>query len=281
MSDCQQVKQSNGKISTLAAVWVSIRRQSRLNAIAWGLLVVGLFGLSACEVGPPDIRDYYFPLKVLTEGEVYEYRAVDNSQLAPAYWYYRSFIMPEKIILTGTYYEYNFEPLQFVQEELVRNGMLLDTIFLYETDSAGLQQQVPGEILSGSVFPFEVKDTTTVFLYKVRFQFPSTPNQQITLIKNRRFAGRTTYTYKDKTYDCVKFDVKELVEVTDTVQGGMEPELAGYELYAEGVGLVYYEKEISPGQTLAYELYDQYPMTVLEEKFRGYLNQQQQNTTAE
>ena len=96
----------------------------------------------------------------------------------------------------------------------------------------------------------------------MQFQFPSNPNQQVTLIKNRQFAGQTTYTYKGKTYDCVKFTVKELVEVTDNVKGGIEPELEGYELYAKGIGLIYYEKEVGQGQKLAYELYDQYPMTV-------------------
>jgi hypothetical protein len=239
------------------------------------LLVVCIAGflLTSCGSDTQDIRNYYFPLKALTEGEVYEYRAVDQDSLTPSYWYYRSFINDNGVFLTGTYYENTFMPLQFVQEELVSNGMLLDTLFLYETDSTGRQQQITGEVLSGSTYPFEVKDSSSIFLYKVQFQFPSNPNETITLIKNRRFAGHTTYTYKGDTYDCVKFDVRELVEVSDTQQGGIEPEWSGYELYAEGLGLIYYEKELTPGQTLAFALYDRYPMTVLEDKFREYLEQ--------
>lgn len=225
--------------------------------------------LSACSPANRDIRDFYFPLKSLTEGLVYEYRAIENDSLTPAYWYYRSFIGKDGVFLTGNYYEYTFTPQQFIREELVQNGMLLEDIFLYETDSIGRQQQVAGEILAGNTFPFEIPDTNTIYLYKVSFQFPSNPDQQITLIKNRTFAGDANYEYKGKTYDCIRFDVRELVEVSDTKQGGIEPELSGYELYAEGLGLIYYEKELGAGNRIAYVLYDQYPMEVLEEKFRA------------
>ncbi len=231
------------------------------------LLLVGLFAWQCTEDGRKDIRNYYFPLKNLTDGLVYEYTPVGNDSITPIYWYYRSFIEDEGIFLTGTYYEYQLEPLQFVREELVKNGMLLEDIKLYQPDSS-LEQSVKidGEIISGTVFPFEVKKEGGIFLYKVKF--PLSETQSATIIKNRRYLNDTTFTFEGQTYDAVEFEVRELVEYDDTVAGGIEPEFSGSEIYAEGLGLVYYKKELAEGSHLEYRLKARYPMTELEEKFR-------------
>ena len=64
--------------------------------------------------GRRDVRDYYFPIRSLTDGLVYEYQPVNNDSLSPAYWYYRSFLFRDSVFLTGTYYEYDLLPLQFI-----------------------------------------------------------------------------------------------------------------------------------------------------------------------
>lgn len=220
-----------------------------------------------------DIRHYYFPLKQITEGLVYEYMPISQDSLSPAYWYYRSFFDENGAYMTGTYYEYDFIPLQFVREEVVGNGMLLEDIKIYYTDSTGVQESLPIEILSGSVFPFEVRDSGGIFLYKIRWSQPDNPSVTTTLIKNRRYVGDTTYTYKGKNYDCVAFEVRELIELEDEAQGGMEPEWDGLELYAKDLGLVYYRKRISEQLDLSYGLKDTYPMEELEAKFKEYLEQ--------
>ena len=231
-----------------------------------------LLYLTSCrENGPKDIRDYYFPLKQLEDGLVYEYQPLYPDSLAPVYWYYHSLIGADSVYLTGTYYEYGLSPLQLVREELVRNGMLLHGLYLYETDSSGNQLQARAEVLAGNAFPFQVSDSTGVFLYKVRWEPPSDSGAVITLVKNRRYLRDTLIQYDDKTYKAVVFGVRELLEYDK--DGVFEQPYNGREVYAKGLGLVYYQKEISKGLSWAYRLVARYPMSQLEETFKQRFEQ--------
>lgn len=223
--------------------------------------------LFSCQSDRKNIRDYYFPLKALTEGLVYEYHAVNNDTLAPDYWYYRSFVTDTSVYLTATYYNpATLTPLQLVREEMYSNGMAAQDLYLYETDSTGKQRQIKANIESGSVFPFEVRDSGGVFLYKANWQLPSEKNATTTLIKNRRYAGDTTFVFQGKTYDCVVFQVKELLEHDQ--EGFFEQEFDGVEWYAKGLGLVYSKKTITPTFILEYRLTDRYLMERLEALFK-------------
>ena len=215
--------------------------------------------------GSRDIRDFYFPVRELTGGLVYEYQPVGNDSLNTTYWYYRSFIFPDSVVLTGTYYEYDLLPLQFTREEMVSNGMLLQEMYLYDQDSAGVQVRIEAEISSGSVFPFLVRDSGGIFLFNISWTSPLDPGAVTRVIKNRRFAGDTTFAYKGNTHDAVVFDVRELIEYDK--EGVLEQEFRSVEIYAEDLGLVYYRKDIAPDFHLEYRLSDRYPMKQLEEKF--------------
>lgn len=236
----------------------------RISALA-GTVILLMGGCA--KDGKKDIRDFYFPLKALQEGLVYEYQPVGNESLTPVYWYYRSFVQPEGVFLTGTYYEYELKPLQLVKEEWVENGMLLNDLLIYADDSLGQQRTIKAEILSGNVFPFEVTDSNGVFLYKVRLAFPEAPGITTTLIKNRRYLGEVNYPLEGKLREAVRFRVDELVEDNDPDDGVVEPAIKGEEIYAKDIGLVYFEKEISPDLTIAYQLVRRYPMTELEDLF--------------
>jgi len=222
----------------------------------WILVSMALLAGVACtRDGKKDLRDFYFPLKQLEDGMVYAYESARNDSLRDTtYWYYRSFLSDTAIFLTGTYYGSLPSPQQFVREEMVRNGMLTNEVFLYTTDSLGKQQPVLVEVLSGSAFPFEVSDSGGIFLYKIRFAFPANPEDTITLIKNRRYLGDTTFTFQNKTNKAVVFELKELIESGNRQQGYVEPRYAGKEIYAKGIGLVYSEKRISEGYALANRL---------------------------
>ena len=243
----------------------------------FSILIFSLFCLTFCRNdGKKDIRNYYFPLKSLEDGLVYEYASVKNDSLTPAYWFYRSFISKEGVYLTGTYYEYELIPLQVIREELVSNGMLVKEAFLYERpDSNGLQDRVSLSIQADNVFPFEVSDSSGIFLYKVKWEPVSDPGASITLIKNRSYAGDTTFTYNDQRYDAVIFNVKELIEYDK--EGVFEQTYDGREIYAKGVGLVYYDKKVADGVDWAYRLNRQYPMEELEETFRQRLLEDEDN----
>ena len=233
--------------------------------ISIALLVIAL--TSCRDNSVKDIRNYYFPLKLLKDGLVYEYLPVNNDSLTPAYWYYRSFIGEDGIFLTGTYYEQDLIPLQLVREELVQNGMLAQNVYLYgRPDSTGLQERVEVNILANNAFPFEVRDSSGIFLYKAQWEPESDPGASITLIKNRRYLGDTVLTYNDKRHKAVIFEVKELIEYDK--EGVFEQEYTGKEIYAKGIGLVYYDKTISDEIAWAYRLHKQYPMEELEKQFK-------------
>jgi hypothetical protein len=153
-----------------------------------------------------------------------------------------------------------------VSEEIVSNGMMLNDLYLYFYDSTGVATRTQPTIEAASVYPFQIEDTTKIYLYKINFGYADNPNHTTTIIKNRRFKGKKTYTYKKKTYDCVAFELRELVQ--DNLNGRWENESVGEELYAKGIGLVYYKKKLSANLTKEYALADIYEMSVLEQKLK-------------
>jgi len=227
--------------------------------------------LSGCstENERRDIRNYYFPLRGLTEGLVYEYAAVNNDSLAPEYWYYRSLLPGDSIFLSATYYESDLLPRQQLTQKLTSNGIILKDMYLYETDStrSDVQLQIPVDVIADDVFPFYVRDSGGIFVYHIKWDLPQEAEASMRMIKNRRFAGDTSIQYKALTYDAIKFEVRELFEYDK--EGILQQEYNGEEIYARGIGLVYYRKDISDDFQLEYRLVDRYPMEQLEAKFRS------------
>jgi len=213
-----------------------------------------------------NIKSYYFPIEELTEGKVYEYQSANDPSLPPEYWYYRSFESDTGTFFIGNFYDENFEVQQFFTEEIVSNGTLMQNYFLYARDTAGLQVQVPTEILVPNVFPFEVRDSGGIFLYKMKWNSGQGNEGSTTLIRNRYYEGKDQYDFEGKNHECVVFSLRELVEVYDPIEGNIEPEYQGKELYAKGIGLVYYEKELDEKNKLAYKLRAIYTMDELTKK---------------
>lgn len=232
----------------------------------WYILALTL-ALTSCGDGRRDVRDFYFPVRQLTQGQVYEYRAVGNDSLPPVYWYYLAAVQDTGVFLTANYYGSDFVPQQFVREEMLNEGMVLADLYLYEPDSLGRQQQVRAEVLAGSVFPFFVDPAApAVYLYKVRFQLPSQgPTASTTLIVNRQYVGDTTVTINTEAYAAIRLQLRGVVEVRDTLRGNVEPQFIGEEIYARGLGLVEYWRQVGP-QRLHYRLAERYTMQQLEEK---------------
>lgn len=231
-----------------------------------GLLVLLI---NACTSdGKRDIQAYYYPLDELKEGLVYEYQPINNDSLSVDYWYYRSLEQNGFTYLTANYYDASFTVQQFIREEVVSNGMLLDDMYLYAFDTLGKQVQVPVDIISGSTFPFKIDEVEkSIYLYKVKWVVSPEPLTTATLIRNRSFLGDTTYVHQGKEYPCVAFEVRELVESFIEGDGYAEPEFKGIEFYAKDIGLVYYKKQVSEDFMVEYELVDRYDMDVLERKF--------------
>lgn len=235
------------------------------------LLLFVSFLIMSCGESKPQVRnikEYYFPVENLDQGSVYEYETADDPRNPPFYYYYRNVRDAADLYLTGTYYDYDFTPIQFVREEMTNNGMTLADFYFYETDTlTGKQNQVPVEIEAKNVFPFTVNEEKPgVLLFTIKWDDPEPTGTEYTLIRNRQFVGDTTYIYQGKEHEAVQFYVRELIDNFN--QGHLETEYDGLEIYAKGIGLVYFEKNVSKEFVIKYKLKDDYPMSVLEEKFK-------------
>ena len=217
--------------------------------------------------GQRNITDYYFPLKELKDGKVYEYQSIGNEHDPPMYWYYKSMKHEGNEYLLGTGYDAEFLPDQFIREEKVSNGMMLVDFSTYEkADSVSEKVQVQAEIMAGNVFPFFVKQPANVLLTSLSWAPPGEGGTKINLVRNRQYDSDTTILFKNKKMPAVKFNTIELVEHDN--EGRLPLEFRGMEIYAKGIGLVVLRKDITEGYQLAYELKDIYSMEEFEKKFR-------------
>jgi hypothetical protein len=239
------------------------------------LLLVSCSLLVSCT-DEKDLSQFYFPVKKLQHGMVYEYRYKGHPEIDPQYWYYQTLKPDPKEsnkkgeFFTGTLYDAGFRIRQIVSEEVVSNGMMLDDIYLYMYDSTGTVMRIKPTVIAPSVYPFEVQDSAHIYLYKIKFAYPNDSTHTTTLVKNRRYIGKNQYTYKDKKYDCAEFEVRESVD--DDKNGHWHNEYKTRELYAKGLGLIYYKKDLG-GNVLEYELSNIYEMSELEAQFSKNLKQ--------
>jgi hypothetical protein len=223
--------------------------------------------LLQCDVDKKkeNIESFYLPIDLLADGVVYEYESVGKDSFPPYYWYFRTVEQAEgTTYLVGTQYDHNLVPQQLTREAKVKNGMLMEEIFIYVPDSTGKQVQLPVSIEAGNVFPFEVTDSLGIFLYKVRWFTPS-DSVTTTVIRNRNFLGFVDYEWQSITYSGLKFGVREII--ISQKEGNVEIELEGEEIYLQGIGLVYAAKKaVASNFEMIYRLKDRYEMKKLEEK---------------
>ncbi|NJL76219.1 MAG: hypothetical protein HC892_15575 [Saprospiraceae bacterium] len=231
------------------------------------MAITGIFGCA--REAKEQIQAFYLPLADLTEGIVYEYESVGRDSFPPYYFYFRNASQEENTYLVGTQYDHNFIPQQLTREAQVKNGMLMEEAFIYVTDSMQKQVQLPTTIESGNLFPFEVRDSLGVFLYKISWYNPF-DSTGTTVIRNRRFMGYTNFEWHSELHEAVRFQVREVI-ITQK-EGDLEIELIGEEIYIKNIGLVFTSKKaIGSDFEIGYQLKDRYPMDMLEAKFRQML----------
>lgn len=242
-----------------------VNRIERLNWQSWLLFSLLASVFLACQ-NEPDLptKAYYYPLDGLHEGLVYEYRSLQQEADPPFYRYFRAMDQDTALYLTAMEYDLDYLPFQFVREEVVSNGAQQVDYFLYETDSTGFQNQIPVAVESGNVFSFDWKKEQVLF-YQIKYSLPAEPGSVYTLIRNRQYISDTSWTYRGKTYDAMRIYVRELIDLEK--DGHTEHEFDGEEIYAKGLGLVYYRKNVTNEFITEYHLVDRYPMEELEKRF--------------
>jgi HAE1 family hydrophobic/amphiphilic exporter-1 len=158
-------------------------------------------------------------------------------------------------------------PLQQVQEEVVQNGLLLKDLYIYDLPDATngyKQQRTEVKIVAGNSFPFVVKDRFGIFLYHIQWKSNDNDSTIYSVIKNRMFMGDTTFVLNKREMPAIFFKVKEKIEMEN--EGVTGQLFEGMEIYAKGIGLVYYEKKVSKEAIMAYRFVRGMKMEELEKK---------------
>lgn len=217
--------------------------------------------MASCD-GRRDIRNYYFPARDLTSGLVYAY---ENTGSLPGaereYWYYLGVDLDTALHLSVTRYDDGLSPAQQSREEIRNDGVYLRALSLLPTDSTGVATEVKTDIIYNRVFPFYLdEETTTPFGYRIKFSMPDAPDAVNYVSMDRRFVRDTTISVLNKTYDALLFSLAGEVSLRDPEDGDISPQFSGYEIYAKGLGLVEFKRELGSGASLGGRLVERVPM---------------------
>jgi hypothetical protein len=200
--------------------------------------------LASCNNGGRrDIEAYYFPVKELRKGQVYEYAVSNKDSISLEYWYYRGFVRDSGLFLSGTFYDHNFEIGQIVREKITKTGAIAKECNLYEPapETEQGQTHIRTNIESPNLFPFSVRDSSGIFEFKLHFSPPEDPETTIYLNRKRRYIGNVAdFEFDGKQYPCIRFAFYE--SISTQKDGRPDLETFGEERYAKGLGLVYYSK---------------------------------------
>lgn len=203
-----------------------------------GLVVLLLVGSSGCEQSR-DIRDYYFPVRALTQGLVYEYEVLAGVDSLPIYWYALGVDKDTALHLAITTYGSDFSPSSLVREQLFKEGVVTQDVRIYSTDSTGRSQESQAEIMAGNAFPFYLPKTAQpAYVYRIRYNSPAADSVVYTITYNRQYERDTTVEVLGQTLPAIQLRITGETDIYDPVNGSLSPQFEGYEIYAEGVGLV-------------------------------------------
>ena len=226
------------------------------------LCCIILLGLTKCRADfPKDIAEFYYPVNLLDEGLVYHYKSTTNDMdPLDQYWFFKGHQITDSQQLTGQFYDHNKQILQYFRQTINKSGVLMDEYRLYSNDT--IADIIPVEVLYNNVYPFQVKDTTSIYLYKLQYVNPADSSIN-TIVRNRRYSGTTTWEHNGKTYDAIQFNVLE--QIQNDRDGVVKIDLKGYEIYAKGIGQVYTERVTQDGTTrIVDQLVDRIPMEAFE-----------------
>lgn len=203
---------------------------------------------------PASARMFYFDALLLGgAGKVYMYEPVSEPLHPIEFWHRRFSGDRNGSILYNTLYSPESEPLMSMQESIDQKGATLIKLQLvYPSGDTGID--VTTRINDANTCFFGTTDTSIVAKYQVDYREPTQDSVRVILTRERRYVSSEEYTFHNKVYPALRFVVKETLE-TET-EGFTESSWETTEIYALGIGLVYYKKPINAEFILEYRLRD-------------------------
>ena len=212
-------------------------------------LIIFMVSCRVPEETDTDLSVYYLPVDALgAEGQEYIYRNLTDTTLAGEIWRHQK---TSEGRITSINYDHNQQVVQKQYERVVQNGVVIDSLLLFFYDSLGRTISLPVRVHSPHRFPFNPKDSSQVWLTHLEWWQPG-DSLHIVLQRRRRFMGKTTWDYDGKSIPAVRFRTEDTFE---TERDGWSNSMwTGEEVYAKGIGLVYYRRDISPQMRFEFEL---------------------------
>lgn len=195
-----------------------------------------------------DLQKYYTHLKPEEGVKVYHFASTVDSSLSGEFW--RIYADNPGTISYAIYNEAG-ELLQWYRERGVGTGIIMEEYSLAGKDSSGAFTPVRAVIRYDDVLPFEAVKGG-IFLFRMQWQGIGRDNMGYELIRNRIFSGDTTVQYQGKAVPAITFRLKDRVETEKTGILGLD--ISGEEVYAAGLGLIYYIRHLSNNRIMAYHL---------------------------
>lgn len=237
------------------------------------LFIIGIIIclLQSCQSGP-DLKDYYYPIDDLTEGLVYEYISTDENKQPSLYWFYKTHTDKGKQFLSGQYYNESGAVEQFTLEEIAANRTLAKEYRLISYNDAGKMLTANLTLVQKEIYPFGQPDPKAIQRFKVSWTDPLETKYSNVLNRGRAFQKFTPHSYNGKQIDCAEFIMVETIEIEEKDAGVQTLETTTKELFAKGIGLVYYQKKIGEQILYTYELKDRITMLEFEKQFKDAMD---------
>lgn len=193
------------------------------------------------------VAEYYYPLtNPDTDGVMYVFQNVSDSLGAGERWRIRW--LNENVLLSENV-DADGQVILRQRERRVATGILMDSLVFF-SNTKGLPP-VQARIHDGNRLPFTVTDTAAVYLTHLEWWQPD-DSLHLVLKRRRKFAGDTIWTWQGKALPALRFTTRDQLE---TERDGWTTSMwTGEEIYAKGIGLVYFRRDISTQFRLAFQL---------------------------
>lgn len=178
-------------------------------------------------------KEYYFPLERMEGGMMFVYKY--NNANAEFIWHLETQKQKDSLYLKVLILREDNTIEQKITEQIYPSGSKVIDYKIMEIDSNGNEGIAYLDIQSGHSFPFEVEKDGGVYIFQLKWFFPSDPELKYTLVRNRRYVGDTTFLFKGVEVPAIILNVKELLETEQ--EGRQTFEYEKIEVYAKGLGL--------------------------------------------